>query len=158
VDDYVSVPDAPMLRITGDITIVFWIKKNSEAIDWSRIVGKGNSSFRNYGVWEERGAGKRILFQQYGGGCAFYSSGTVDLNQWYFISNVRRNSTAGKIFINDQITQGSCSGASPYTSSDPLTMGYAGYHTYFPSLIDEVRIYNRALSDQEIKALYDATK
>ena len=26
----------------------------------------------------------------------------------------------------------------------------------FPGLIDEVRIYNRALSAEEIKALYDA--
>jgi len=29
---------------------------------------------------------------------------------------------------------------------------------YFPGLIDEVRIYNRALSPEEIKALYEATK
>jgi hypothetical protein len=28
----------------------------------------------------------------------------------------------------------------------------------FPGLIDEVRFYNRALFDIEIKALYDATK
>jgi hypothetical protein len=28
----------------------------------------------------------------------------------------------------------------------------------FKGLIDEVRIYNRALSDSEIKALYEATK
>jgi hypothetical protein len=29
---------------------------------------------------------------------------------------------------------------------------------YFNDLIDDVRLYNRALSDAEIKALYDATK
>jgi len=33
---------------------------------------------------------------------------------------------------------------------------YSG--SWFSGLIDEVRIYNRALSDSEIKALYDATK
>jgi hypothetical protein len=32
-----------------------------------------------------------------------------------------------------------------------------GFGTW-PGLIDEVRLYNRALSDAEIKALYDATK
>jgi prepilin-type N-terminal cleavage/methylation domain-containing protein len=31
-------------------------------------------------------------------------------------------------------------------------------YEYFKGLIDEVRIYNRALSADEIKALYDATK
>jgi hypothetical protein len=29
---------------------------------------------------------------------------------------------------------------------------------FFNGLIDEVRVYNKALSDSEIKALYDATK
>jgi hypothetical protein len=33
-----------------------------------------------------------------------------------------------------------------------------GWIVNFKGLIDEVRIYNRALSDAEIKALYDATK
>jgi hypothetical protein len=33
-----------------------------------------------------------------------------------------------------------------------------GFGEYFPGLIDDVRVYNRALSDSEIKALYDATK
>lgn len=40
-------------------------------------------------------------------------------------------------------TWGGCSG--------PLT-------NFFPGLIDDIRVYNRALSDAEIKALYNATK
>jgi len=134
------------------------MNKRSEATDWQRLVGKGNSTYRNYGVWEESGSGKRILFQQYGGGCGFFSSHTVDISQWYFIAAVRQNLINGKIFINDMIKQAGCSSASPYTSADPLTIGYAGFHKYFPGLIDEVRIYNRALSDEEIKTLYEATK
>ncbi len=38
------------------------------------------------------------------------------------------------------------------------TIGHQGWGAYWPGLIDEVRLYNRALSDAEIKALYDATK
>jgi|GEM_PF-7074660 len=30
--------------------------------------------------------------------------------------------------------------------------------SFFNGIIDELRVYNRALSDSEIKALYDATK
>jgi hypothetical protein len=61
----VSVPNAAALQFTGDMTIAFWMYKTSEAADWQRLVGKGNSTLRNYGVWEESGAGTRILFQQY---------------------------------------------------------------------------------------------
>jgi len=35
---------------------------------------------------------------------------------------------------------------------------WGGTTFYFHGLIDEVRIYNRALSDEEIKALYEVTK
>jgi len=27
---------------------------------------------------------------------------------------------------------------------------------YFPGMIDEIRVYNKALSDTEVKALYEA--
>jgi hypothetical protein len=40
--------------------------------------------------------------------------------------------------------------------SNPVRIG--GGNVYFGGTIDDVRIYNRALSDSEIKALYDATK
>lgn len=43
----------------------------------------------------------------------------------------------------------------PYTSTDPLTIGYAGFHTYFNGQIDEVMIFNKALTDEQVKALYE---
>jgi hypothetical protein len=38
-----------------------------------------------------------------------------------------------------------------------IIMG-SGWTVNFKGLIDEVRLYNRALSDTEIQALYNATK
>jgi hypothetical protein len=45
-------------------------------------------------------------------------------------------------------------------NNSPIQIGgQTGVTWYFTrGLIDEVRIYNRALSNAEIKALYDATK
>ncbi len=60
-DDQVAIADASDLRISGDITIAFWTKKNAEATLASRLVGKANASVRNYVIWEEQGAGKRLL-------------------------------------------------------------------------------------------------
>src|SRR5262245_60540798 len=65
VTDSVSVPDSPALRLTGDLTIAFWMRKDREASDWQRLVGKGDAVARNYGVWEWVGAPGHILFQQY---------------------------------------------------------------------------------------------
>ena len=39
------------------------------------------------------------------------------------------------------------------TSTDPLTFGAAGFHQGLFGLLDDIRLYNRALSDQEIEQL-----
>jgi hypothetical protein len=63
VDDYVTVNSAPELQIVGDLTIEFWYMKTDEASDWVRLVGKGNSTYGNYGIWEAAGSDGRLLFQ-----------------------------------------------------------------------------------------------
>ncbi|GIW66911.1 MAG: hypothetical protein KatS3mg095_0809 [Candidatus Parcubacteria bacterium] len=158
VDDYVNVPDNSMLILTGNLTILLWMNKTSEANDWQRLIGKGNSNHRNYGLWEENVSGQRILFQQYGGGCGnLFSNSKLATGTWYLVGAIRSENN-GFIYINgNKDSSGSCWGT-PYTSNDPLTFAYAGFHTFYPGFIDEIRIYNRALSDAEIKALYEATK
>jgi Concanavalin A-like lectin/glucanases superfamily len=53
------------------------------------------------------------------------------------------------------------SGGTPDTSADPLYIG-AGYNSgptsFFNGMVDDVRIYNRALSATEVKQLYKCGK
>src|SRR5437867_9798985 len=41
-NDQVTCADSAALRISGDLTIAFWMKKNAEANKASFVVGKGN--------------------------------------------------------------------------------------------------------------------
>jgi hypothetical protein len=45
---------------------------------------------------------------------------------------------------------------------NPLYIGYLGWqasgNAYFKGVLDEIRIYSRALSDLEIKVLYSSAK
>ena len=43
-----------------------------------------------------------------------------------------------KVYINGVLEKTIPYSQTPYTSSDPVTMGYAGFYTYFDGLIDEV--------------------
>ncbi len=159
-NDYISVPDAADLRITGDIAIAFWYQKTAEAGDWQRIVGKGNTTQRNYGVWEWSGADGRVLFQEYnasGGNILNMDSGALapGTGTWNHCVATIQGNTA-QLYINGQLASTATRTGTPGTSADPLLIGYAGFHTYFPGYLDEVLLYGRALSLQEVQALYAA--
>lgn len=159
-NDYVSVADALDLRITGDTTIEFWYQKTSEAGDWQRLVGKGNPTQRNYGVWEESGGGQRLLFQEYnqsGGNILnMFSSATRGLNQWTHVAAVIQGNQARLYMDGEQVGTATRNGT-PGTSSDPLTIGWGGpgLHTYFPGYVDEVAIYDHALTGGRIATHYN---
>ena len=63
VDDYVSVPDSPNLRLGASQTVAAWYKwAGGGTDDWRRLVGKGNSNDRNYGLWIDPQV-NQVLFQ-----------------------------------------------------------------------------------------------
>jgi hypothetical protein len=152
----VTIPDSPALRITGDFTISFWKRKTANAKDWTRIVGKGNGAQRNYGVWEAPEGDGRILFQMYGPGGAsvldLWSNAATPLNTWsHILCTVSVNSVS--MYINGQLAGNGTRTGEPGTAPDPLTFGHAGYHGFWPGQLDDVRIYNRALSMSEVAYL-----
>jgi hypothetical protein len=156
VNDQITVPDAADLRITGDITISFWMWRYANTLDYARMVGKGGSVPRNYGVWTGPGIGYRVLFQQYNSAGAailnFQSTTAIAGVTWYHVA-CTVSGTTGRIYING-VQEGSATRTgTPGTSTEALTFGYAGIHSRFPGALDDVRIYNRALSATEIAAL-----
>lgn len=160
----ITAPDAPELDITGDITIEFWYRKTAEASDWQRIVGKGNCaavpSRRSFGIWEENGSGGRLLFQQYNatGGAVlnFFSTTSVGLNTWTHVVATVSGNTA-RIYMNGALSGTATRTGVPGTNDDPLTIGYGQIHNYFPGFVDEVAIYNQALSFSKVRQHYFAS-
>lgn len=154
--DYVSVPDRAALQLPGDMTIAFWVYKNTpEPTDWVRLVGKGAGNNRNYGVWDHPGTGGQILFQLYGAaGVNMSSTGSVVPNVWTHVT-ARISAATASIHLDGAPSGTAAKNGAAVVSADPVTIGYApGLHTYHNGLLDDVRIYNRALTDAEIQILY----
>jgi len=160
VNDYVDAGNNSNLNITDAITILVWTNNISGSN--GHIVNKG-------GGWSENGyslfwylGNIRIELQN-----TAYSKKTIldntapALNKWNFIAFTwSLSSQIIKTYINGVQAGNTALFNVPIgIASQNLNIGrnqVRGY--YFNGLIDEVRIYNRALSDSEIKALYDATK
>ena len=152
-NDQVVVPDNTALRLTGPLTVEAWFRVTTHINDWVRIVGKGSSGPRNYGLWIHQNG--TFLFQQYGSGGstgAAYNA-PIQINQWYHIAGVRKASGSSDLYVDGQLRASDSSPVTtPSTSSDPLTFGYAGFHQYLRGQIDEVKIWNIARTQSEIQS------
>jgi YD repeat-containing protein len=79
----------------------------------------------------------------------------VDANQWQHVTVVYKPHSGIEFYKNDQKVTTSTIGYD--SNSLPLTIGRSpGYSSYFDGLIDEVRVWNRSLSEAEVLAnIYD---
>jgi hypothetical protein len=156
-DDLVSIPNAPELRITGDMTIETWFRIDQKpSNDWVRIIGKGTSLYRNYGLWYNTNG--TILFQQYGvtssnqavdAGSAFIQT-TLNDGEWYHMAGVRSGNTV-RLYLNGVELASATSNNTPSTDASSITMGRAlDMHSPLNGQMDEVRVWNVARTGQEI--------
>jgi hypothetical protein len=166
---YVNVPDAPSLRFDqyDSFTIAYWAKPTSMATGC-------------YAISKMRASGEYGVFG-YGGG--YYSpagqfsfvteSSRLDYvnlatptntappdGSWYYVTAVYDN-TNMKIYVNGELK-----GTDTFVYDTGLTVptqylciGARAYDNirehYFSGLIDDVRIYNNALTGSEIQQLYN---
>ncbi|HEV3029421.1 MAG TPA: LamG-like jellyroll fold domain-containing protein [Planctomycetota bacterium] len=153
VSGMVSIPDAPGLRVTGDFTVAFWKRKTAVTADWVRLVGKGDGGQRTFGIWEFPGTENRIKFQIYSNGgqsiLDLDSSIAIPINTWAYVTAVVSVNSAALYIDGKPVGTGIRTGEAA-GGAHPLTFGHAGYHGFFAGQLDDVRLYDRALSMSEI--------
>lgn len=176
---YMQVPNSPSLNPEDGITLMAIFKVNGYFSGlWlaNQILGKSNSGDAENGFYclrftdfiNNAGVGtpdpsKEPFHGAYGPqpnnvGVIAYDGSTAQIGQWYNLV-YSFDGFMSKIYINGTIID-SNSNANPGFSpnSDPLTIGKDGTSSpdlgyYFNGIIDEIRIYNRALSTKEVAVL-----
>jgi fibronectin type 3 domain-containing protein len=145
----VTANNSASLNMSSAITIAAWINP----IDWNgnrRIVQKGNSD-NQYRFLAEGGVLKFHL-----NGVGTLSTPLPTSNLWTHVAATWNGSTM-LIYTNGQMQGSLATGGSITATTDPLaigkknTSGSAG--DYWNGQLDEVRIYNRALSLGEINII-----
>ncbi len=166
VNDYVNVADSDSLDFgTNPFTIEVWlyhtinhsevaVSKGSEQPFWCSAIAEegyalGAMSNNKIGVGL---AGKT--------GCPYLSTGTITLNQWYHIVAVI-DGTNLKIYINGALDRSQTVLNNDKSTAYPFILGNGKLldnTTFWTGLIDEVRIYNRALTAEEVLEHYNLTR
>jgi len=154
-DDYVEVADSESLDITDEITIVVWAKPDG-ANEMGYLVAKGNpAANQRYNLYWN-GANDQLVFWE-SGSERTSEKVFVDNNVWVQAAIVIDGTTLK--FYRNGVSAGTKTLSNPLESnSDALRIGHRvgdpSDARCFKGTIDEVRIYNRALSSEEIQMLY----
>lgn len=142
------------LNLPGDLTLALWMKKDGDAGDWSCLVGKGEKQQRNYCLWLETKT-SNILFQEYGAAALnFKSKAAVRDGVWTHVAATVEGNKA-TIYING-VKDSEAEHKGPASVVPfPAGLGYACEHGTYRGALDDVRIYRRGLSAEEIKTLVE---
>ncbi len=147
-----SAADAEDLRLPGDLTLAFWMKKEGEAGDWSCLLGKGQQTQRNYGLWLE-GNTRIIMFQQYGdANVNLRSPAAVPDGTWTHIAATVEQGKA-VLYVNGAKVGEASRGGTAAAPALPVGIGWACDHGSFRGILDDVRIYRRGLTADEVREL-----
>lgn len=157
-NDYGTTPDASDLRLPNDLALSFWMYKTVEQPTVStRMVGKGTSSGANgnYAVFTYANTGGKLLFQQNtpGGSWMNLVSGSATaVNTWYHVAAVK-SGAVHSLYLNGTLDASGAFGSAAAVSADPVNLAYIVGQTPFAGRLDDVRIFNRAVSSVEVEAL-----
>ncbi|MBC8471970.1 MAG: hypothetical protein H8D56_21120 [Planctomycetes bacterium] len=149
--DYVDCGLNPMLDITEQITFTYWMKAVALDKGWNTILSRGDDSWRS-----SRAGTDNFMEAAVGGTSGNYLFGVtlVDDDMWHHVGAVYDGATF-YLYVDGKLDSSEESTGSITISSYPLYIGNNSQNTdrEWTGLIDEVTIYNRALSDLEVMYL-----
>ena len=157
----VTIENADDLNVTEELSIVAWVKWNEGGVvhgeprQWPMIVSKIpiNEAYLLFLDTGDAGNPDKpsIAFRMKGPG-TIYSTVTVEEETWYHAAGTYDGKSI-KIYIDGELSN-EMNAASPIaTTTDVLTIGANkdGASNRFDGVIDEVGIFNRALTPDEVK-------
>jgi hypothetical protein len=163
VNGYVSVPSSPALNLTNAFTIEAWIKLNNLNTHYfvatKQPSGTAGNNYSGNFEFRIQPTGYLELLHQTGAGDAFsdyVSTLGISPGVWHHVAVTLVNGGNVNFYL-DGVPAGTSSqqGTFGVTNSKPLLIGTrADGYSYFNGLIDELSIYNRALSSNEVNSIY----
>jgi Concanavalin A-like lectin/glucanases superfamily/Bacterial Ig domain len=154
---YVNLGNSTALQLTGSMTIEAWVKATGNPADDGQIVAKSDpcgwqlktspdTGPHTFGVSVSRTPTAKAQR---------YSTTIRALNTWYHVAGVYDSASQTlSTYLNGSLDNGTLHGtvsASQFNQDVNVNIGRRAGGYYFNGVIDEVRIYNRALSQAEIQ-------
>ncbi len=163
INDYIST--GGMLATTS-VSVAVWTKNNSSSIVTRQgIVVRGNNtgtvSQARFGLYSQFGPAE--FHAGNGGGVVTAQATIVDWSQWHYLVGTFDITTGtAKIYVDGVLANTSAAsstfGATLNNSIDTPKIGANGRTSsdYWAGLLDDVRVWDRAISASEVETLYSS--
>jgi hypothetical protein len=151
IDDRITIPDDPTLNFNESMTVAAWARPASAK--HGSIVNKAYAldSFRlDFTGVEYRFS---VTFPDEGWGRNVFVFAPAEIGAWTHVVGVYTGSGI-QIFLNGLLVATEDASGRLQQSARPIAIGNHPDWEAFDGRIDEVRLYNRALSPDEIRSLY----
>jgi hypothetical protein len=153
VDDHIAVPDAPSLDLGASGTIEAWVRLDT-LNRWHSVVAKGNANSNpahNYALEINNGNRFQCILGNGSAQVSVMSTTVATTNQFTHVACVW-NGAALQLYLNGVLNTSVATVLTPAGNSAPLYIGqFGGNVDRLDGTIDEVRIYNRALTATQIQ-------
>ncbi len=160
---YIGIPQNSVLNsLTTNFTLSAWIWQRESITNGYRILDKetaGNGdgwSFDTYNCIDQTGNRLRLEGANANNSCNVPGETEYSLMQWHHVV-ATVSGTNGKVYLDGTLEGSGNAGNIPVNTLD-VYIGLAhpgrGSGFWFNGHIDDVRIYNRTLSDSEVQQLY----
>jgi glucose/arabinose dehydrogenase/chitodextrinase len=159
IDDHVDLGNPTGLQLTGSMTVSAWIDSSAFPGDDAAIVSKRGAGGYQLDTTVDRGP-RTIGFKLTTGSGADmfrYGATALQLGSWYHVAGVYDAAAATlNVYLNGQLDNGTLLGTvatSQSNSAEKVLIGQRASGGFgFNGVIDEVRIYARALTQAEVQA------
>jgi regulation of enolase protein 1 (concanavalin A-like superfamily) len=149
-NDYVDCGNAPSLNITEQITLALWINpRNAGNNQHQHFLGKGDNS---YVIKQNSWNNLEIVIYIGGWKVATLPMDSSYNGIWHHCAASYDGSQI-KLYVNGELRATTKQTGAINTNAVTVRVGSEVNRRYYGGLVDDARIYNRALSDIEVKKL-----
>jgi hypothetical protein len=154
LDDMVSIPDASSLDLTTGMTLSAWVKLDQIDGAWRTLIMKENGLGSDvYGFYAADGVRVPNGEVNTGTSGGIQGPSAVSTTAWTYLALTYDGSTI-RLYVDGALVASKAKTGSILNSTGALRIGgnRSWPNEYFKGLIDEVRVYNRALPQAEIQS------
>ncbi|MCF7872109.1 LamG domain-containing protein [Candidatus Woesearchaeota archaeon] len=161
-DDYINISHSSSLNLQSAVSLSVWVYPETDQVNFAGIIAKDESgSFGHYSL--AYSSGNEIVRFGFENGGTQYEVDTqtnIPIEEWSFITGTFDDATNTlRIYVDGELKEENASitaSLEPNTNDVLIGSRNAGSTYEFNGLIDEPKIYNYALTQEQINASYYA--